>query len=206
MQIEAVGGPLFSQMQSSTGQRDLDAAPGQAQGLRGLGRSRCRWFMEMCQESRYIPLSVVATPQVDAEIFHTQHNRVRGNEEPKRREVERKTFHVYQRQRLWFWALGYRKTTQLQAAQPPSGDMLNGDRGVQLRTEHSPQKRRSPLSQGKLGKKDEKQRQYHDGQEPAPAALAQDWGRRRRHREVRLLGHRVLMLIRLMRYVQHPTS
>src|SRR5262245_60156353 len=121
--------------------------------------------MEMCQESRYIPLSIVATPQVYGGIIHTEHDRVRTHEEPKCREVERETLHVYQRQRLWVWALGYRKTTQLQPTQPPSGDMLNGDRGVQLRTKHSPQKRRSPLSQGKLGKKDEKQHQYHDGQE-----------------------------------------
>ena len=46
------------------------------------------------QERRDIPLSVVTAPQVDAEIFHAQHDRVRGNEEPDHREVERETLHA----------------------------------------------------------------------------------------------------------------
>src|SRR5262249_23673806 len=101
MQVKAVGGPLLSHMQSCTGHRDLDAAPGQTQGLRRLGRSRgrlgysrWRWLLEVRQERRDIPLSVVTAPQADAEIFHAQHDRVRGHEEPDRREVERETLHA----------------------------------------------------------------------------------------------------------------
>ena len=40
MQVDAVGDPLISHLESSIGQRDLDTSIGKAKGLRRLGRSR----------------------------------------------------------------------------------------------------------------------------------------------------------------------
>ena len=42
----------------------------------------------MSQQGCHVPLSVVATPQVDGEIFKAQRNGVRRREQPHRRQVE----------------------------------------------------------------------------------------------------------------------
>src|SRR4029450_9438882 len=82
MQVEAIGGPIIFHMQPSTSQRDVNTPIWKRRGLRRVGSSSWCRLVQVSQQGRHVPLPVVATPQVDSEVFQTQDNWLGGNEQP----------------------------------------------------------------------------------------------------------------------------
>src|SRR5215510_2421413 len=62
MQVEAIGGSIIFHMQPSTSQREVNAPIWKRKGARWLGRSCWGRLVQVLQQGRYVPLSVVATP------------------------------------------------------------------------------------------------------------------------------------------------
>ena len=116
MQVEAIGGPIIFHMQPSTSQREVNAPIWKRRGLRRLGRSCWCRLVKVSQQGRYVPLSVVATPHVDSEVFQTQDNRLGRSEEPHCCQVEGEPLQAQQPRCRRFRAFGYLDPPHLQPA------------------------------------------------------------------------------------------